>query len=133
MGCRAVIVVDTHAWLWWVSAPTKLGAAGRRQLDRAKRIGVPAISCLEVAALVTRGRVELDRPVLEWLHDALSDFRVDLLPLTPAVAVKAASFGDELPGDPADRLIVATAVLESATLVTKDARIRAWPGVKSVW
>lgn len=126
-------VVDTHAWLWWVSAPRQLGVASRRHLDHARHIGIPAICCLEVAVLVARGRIELDRPVLQWLQDALSDDRVDLLPITPAVAVKASSFGEDLPGDPADRLIVATAVLESAFLVTKDARIRAYGGVRTIW
>lgn len=128
-----MIVLDTHAWLWWVSAPAQLGRAARRQIERARRIGVPAICCLEVAALAARGRIELDRPVLEWLQDALSPIDVDLMPITAAVAVKAASFGTELPGDPADRLIVATAVLESAVLVTKDARIQQYAGVTCVW
>ena len=44
-------VVDTHAWIWWVSEPGRLGAKARRALDNAMRVGVPAISCLEVAAL----------------------------------------------------------------------------------
>lgn len=128
-----MIVLDTHAWLWWVSAPAQLGRAARRHIERARRVGVPAICCLEVAALAARGRIALDRPVLEWLQDALSPLDVDLLPITSAVAVKAASFGAELPGDPADRLIVATAVLESVVLVTKDARIQQYAGVTCVW
>jgi PIN domain nuclease of toxin-antitoxin system len=79
-----VIVVDTHAWLWWVSEPGRLGKAARRSLEAAKRIGVPAICCLEVATLVNRGRISLDRPALEWMRDALGGGRVDLLPLSPS-------------------------------------------------
>jgi PIN domain nuclease of toxin-antitoxin system len=127
-----VIVLDTHTWLWWASAPRQLGRLARRELERAKWIAVPAICCLEVATLVTRGRITLDRPTLDWLEDALDDPRVDLLSLSPAVAAKAASL-DAFHGDPADRLIVASAILYSAKLVTKDARIRAYGAVESVW
>jgi PIN domain nuclease of toxin-antitoxin system len=128
-----VIVLDTHAWIWWVSAPQRLGRRARREIARARRVGVPAICCLEVATLAERGRIELDRPTLDWLEDALDEPNLDLLPLTPAVAVRAATLGDSFHGDPADRLIVATAILYSARLVTKDERIRAWPAAPSVW
>lgn len=126
-------VVDTHAWIWWLSEPVRLGARARRTLDGAKRIGVPAICCLEVAVLASRGRMTLDRPLLEWLHDALAVPRVDLLPLSPAVAVKAAALPASFPGDPADRLIVATAQIESAPLVTRDDRIHQASLVTTVW
>ena len=126
-------VVDTHAWIWWVSEPARLGRTARRTLDGTKRIGVPAICCLEVAALAARGRISLDRPPLEWMNAALALPRVELLPLTPAVAVKAAGLPASFPGDPADRLIVATALLEAATLVTKDGRIRRSSTAETVW
>lgn len=128
-----MIVVDTHAWLWWVSEPGRLGKGARRSLEAAKRIGVPAICCLEVATLVNRGRITLDRPALEWMRDALGSRGVDLLPLTPAVAVKAADLPANFPGDPADRIITATAILESAVLVTKDDRIRESTLVRTMW
>ena len=128
-----MIVVDTHAWLWWVSEPRRLGKAARRSLEAAKRIGVPAICCLEIATLVSRGRISLDRPALEWMQDALGGRRIDLLPLTPAVAVKAADLPSNFPGDPADRIITATAILESAVLVTRDDRIRESPLVRTLW
>jgi PIN domain nuclease of toxin-antitoxin system len=128
-----VIVLDTHSWLWWTSAPAALGRAARREIRRAAHIGVPAISCLEVATLAVRGRISLDRPTLDWLDAALSQPGVELLALSPAVAVKAATLGDDFHGDPADRLIVATAILHSAKLVTKDQRIRTCKAVSSVW
>lgn len=128
-----MIVVDTHAWVWWTSAPARVGKAARRALERAKRIGVPAICCLEVAVLANRGRISLDRPALEWLQDALGSGRFDLLPLTPAVAVKAADLPADFPGDPADRLIVATAILESGVLVTRDNRIQDSALVRTLW
>lgn len=126
-------VLDTHAWIWWVSEPVRLGSKARREIERARKIGIPAICCLELSVLAARGRIRLDRPTLEWIHDTLALPHVELLPITPAVAVKAAELPAMFPGDPADRLIVATAVLESAALVTKDDRIRGFTGVLTVW
>ncbi len=128
-----MIVLDTHAWIWWVSDPARLGNKGRRDIEHARTIGIPAICCLEVSVLAARGRIRLDRPTLEWIHDTLALPRVELLPLTPAIAVKAAELPAMFPGDPADRLIAATAVLESAAIVTKDGRIRGFAGVRTVW
>ena len=126
-------VLDTHAWIWWVSEPARLGKGARRLLDGAKRVGVPAICCLEIATLAARGRITLDRPPLEWMHEALALPRVELLALTPAAALKAAALPSTFPGDPADRLVVATALLEAAILVTRDHRIRRSGLVETVW
>jgi PIN domain nuclease of toxin-antitoxin system len=128
-----VIVLDTHAWLWWVSGSSQLGGKARLEISRAKRIGVPAICCLEVATGVAKGRIELDRAPLDWMRDALALPRVELLPITPPIAAKAAELPPDFPGDPADRLIAATAILESALLVTRDARIRKCPGLRTAW
>lgn len=128
-----MIVLDTHAWLWWASGSSKLGAKARLEISRTKRIGIPAIACLEIATGVARGRIELDRSSLDWLRDALGQPRVELLPITPAIAAKAAELPPQFPGDPADRLITATAILESAPLLTKDDRIRRFSGVRTVW
>jgi PIN domain nuclease of toxin-antitoxin system len=128
-----VTVLDTHAWIWWVSDPDRLSRPARREIARASRIGVPGICCLEVAVGVRRGRISLDRPTLDWLEDAVAQPRVELLPLTPSIAVKAADLPTTFPGDPADRVITATAVLLSAPLVTRDEGIRAFSGVRCIW
>ena len=91
-------MLDTHAWIWWASEPGTLGRVARREIDRARKIGVPAICCLEVATLAARGRISLDRSPLQWMDDALALPRVDLLPLTPAVAIKAAELPANFPG-----------------------------------
>ena len=128
-----MIVLDTHVWLWWVSKPSNLSRAARQRIGTETRIGVSAISCLEVATAVAKRRITLDRDPLSWLEQALALPKLDLLPLTPAIAVKATQLGHDFPGDPADRIIVATSMLESAALITKDFRIRAYPAVTSVW
>jgi len=78
-------------------------------------------------------RIALDRDPLDWLDLALSDEATMLLPLTPAVAVRAVKFGNRLPRDPADRLIVATAVEHMAPLVTRDGPITASGLVETIW
>lgn len=117
-----MIVLDTHAWIWWVSKPSNLSRAAKSRIQNESRIGVSAISCLEVAMLVHKGRITLDRATLEWLEAALAMPKVELFPLTPEVAVTATNLGKEFPGDPADRIITATALVESAVLVTKSSR-----------
>jgi len=128
-----MIVLDTHAWLWWISKPSELSRAARQRIGTETRLGVSAISCLEVATLVAKGRISLDRDPLDWLEQALTVRKVELLPLTPAVSVKATQLGNDFPGDPADRVITATAILESAPLITKDSKIRDYAGVNTVW
>lgn len=90
------------------------------------------MSCWELAALAARGRIELDRDAVRWMDESLERERIELLPLTPAVAVASTQLG-ALPGDPADRLIVATALTHGATLVTRDERLRASGLVKTLW
>jgi PIN domain nuclease of toxin-antitoxin system len=128
-----VIVLDTHAWLWWVSGDPALSRKAEREIRSAPRIGVSAVTCLEVAVAEARGRIALDRPALLWLQQALALPRVELMPLTPAIAMRASRFGRDFPGDPADRVIVASALLESAVLVTRDEKIRDWAGVETAW
>ena len=127
-----MIVLDTHAWIWLVSDPDKLGNAGRKAIGRDRSRGIAAISCWEVAMLAARGRIELDRDPVTWMDDALEAEDIELLPLTPAVAVASAQLG-KFHGDPADRLIVATALTHGAVLITRDERIRDLDLVKTLW
>ena len=76
-----MIVLDTQAWIWWISDPNKLGRTAKQEIRRTTKIGVPAVCCMEVATLAARGRITLDRPPLQWLQDSLAVDRVDLLAL----------------------------------------------------
>jgi len=128
-----VILLDTHAWIWWESDPHLLSRTAERTIREADGIGVSAISCWEVAMAAAKGRIELDRDPLDWIEQALSRPRVSLLSLTPAIAVRSTRLGRSFHGDPADRLIVATALLESARIITKDRKILDYPAVDGVW
>ena len=83
--------------------------------------------------LVEKGRISLDRAPLQWIEDALSIHRLELVPLTPAVAARSTQLGDAFHGDPADRMIAATALIERATLVTKDGLLQEFAPLKTVW
>jgi PIN domain nuclease of toxin-antitoxin system len=128
-----VIVLDTHAWLWWTSAPSKLSRKAREAIERSDRLGISPISCLEIATLVRRGRISLDRDVQAWVEQALAQERVETIELTPQIAVAAGDLASGFPGDPADRLIYATAISAGAELVTKDAALRRFDPVRAVW
>jgi PIN domain nuclease of toxin-antitoxin system len=126
-----VIVLDTHAWFWWVNEPGRLSRPASRAIERAQRIGVSTMSVLELADLIERRRIRLDTPTRAWIRDALADEHVEPLPLTAEVAVDAAQL--RFAADPFDRIIYATARAEDAQLVTRDERMRAFDPELTVW
>lgn len=126
-----MIVLDTHAWIWFAADNRLLSDAAVDAIRTADRIGVAAISVWEVAMLCAKGRLHVVPNVREWTSAALRLDRVELLPLSPEVA----ALSTELPlhGDPADRIIVATALVAGGQLVTKDDRLRQSGIVPCVW
>ncbi|MHB8618137.1 MAG: type II toxin-antitoxin system VapC family toxin [Chloroflexota bacterium] len=129
-----MLVLDTHTWLWWEANPEQLSTTAAATIDAADRLAVCTISCWEVAMLVARDRIQLDRPISRWIRQALSRERLEPLVLTADAALEAAFLPSErFPGDPADRLIYASARLAGARLVTRDARLRAYDPVLTVW
>lgn len=128
-----MIVLDTHAWVWWMSKPDKLGRKGARAIEKADRVGVPAICVWEVATKAQMGKLKFDRPYDVWIDEALAeDPRVELLHLLPRISVDAVRLSWKH-NDPADRFIVATARAHDAALVTADDRIRETGLVRCVW
>lgn len=129
-----MIVLDTHAWLWWVSAPDRLSRAAARAIHAATRVGVSTLSAWEVATLARRGRISLDRDVRLWIRQALAQPRVVALAPGPDVAVAAALLDpDTFPGDPIDLIIYATARDAGGVLVTRDRALRGFDAENTVW
>ena len=127
-----MIVLDTHAWVWWASNDAQLSKKARRAIEAADERGVSPVSCYEVGRLAERGRVTFDRDVATWTRQALAQPRVVVLDLTPEICTAAALLED-FRGDPIDRLLVATALEHDAPLVTRDGRIATSGAVRSIW
>jgi PIN domain nuclease of toxin-antitoxin system len=99
-----VIVRDTHIWVWWVHGDAQLSQDYRAfiQAHEAQGLGVSAISCWEVAKLVERGRLVLPCPIAQWLRQALAYPGMQLLALSPEVAVESTQLPGAFHRDPAD-------------------------------
>ncbi|MFT5430011.1 MAG: PIN domain nuclease of toxin-antitoxin system [Myxococcota bacterium] len=134
MECRDVIVLDTHAWIWYVADPDRLSEPARLAIAGASSIAVSPISCWEIATKAARGKLILDRDVDVWIRQALACDRVELTPISASIATQAGLLGNSgFHGDPADRILAATAMAAGTCLVTKDAQIQAFEPVQTVW
>lgn len=129
-----MIVLDTHAWLWWVnSVPGTLPALLLDKLESEDtRVGVASISCLEVALLARKRRIELPCALNRWFALALGESRIELLPLTPEIATASTELPD-IHKDPADRIIIATTQSHNAVLASADETIRRYPDLEVTW
>lgn len=121
------VLLDTHVWLWWLTGSANLPVALRGALDAAAERGqlaIAAISLWEAQMLHTKNRLELPVEFPEWLRRAAAPEVITVMPLD----VQAVTALDRLPGrfhgDPADRLIAATALAHGLPLLTFDDRIR---------
>jgi PIN domain nuclease of toxin-antitoxin system len=128
-----MIVLDTHAWIWWANESGLLPERTRKQIDASDRIAVPAICCWELAMLVAKERIGLTMDVEVWIDLALQRPGVELLPLSPGISVLSTRLPGEFHGDPADRLIVASSLAANAPLVSRDEKIRSWAFIQTIW
>lgn len=129
-------VLDTHAWIWWVTDDPRLSDQARGAIDRAQAahtLWLSAFSIWEVAKKVQKGQLMLDRPLDDWLDQATTSPGLHIAELSRAVLVESCRLPGGFAGDPADGIIVATARSLGATLVTKDQRIRDYGQVHTVW
>lgn len=136
MGGASVIVLDTHVLLWWLSNPEKLSSNAAEAIEESINAGtiyVSSISAWEIAMLSSRGRLELTSDVDDWIAAAESLPFLHFVPVNNRVAVKSVSLPEFAYSDPADRIIIATALSLRAALVTKDRRILDYPHVESRW
>ena len=127
-GGRPLLILDTNALLWMRRGDSRLGRVARREIERAwqsDELAVSAISFWEVGMLVDKGRIRLAGDVRAWRRDHLEQGMVEI-PLDGETAIRAVQLTD-FHADPADRLIVATA-LAGHRLVTSDRRILEWSG-----
>jgi PIN domain nuclease of toxin-antitoxin system len=127
------VLLDTHVVQWWSAEPERLSDAATKTLAEADQLAVAAISWFELARLAARERIIVTIPVRSWLEHLAENLQT--FGVTPAIAATAVSLPSSFPGDPADRLVYATAVEHGCLLVTKDHRLRSHrhPRPVAVW
>ncbi len=125
---KPALILDTHVWLWWLLGQPQLSDVERDALDELAASGTPPglspISLWEAQMLAAKGRLELFGPLSEWLPVAASPETVHLLPMDIAVILALDNLPKEFHGDPADRIITATARANNLPLATHDGNIR---------
>lgn len=131
-----MIVLDTHALLWWVNDPSTLSKPAKKAIDasvKSKSIHVSCISSWEIALLVARDRLRLALDVRDWLCRCEALPFLTFVPVSNAIAVESVRLPDFPHADPADRIIAATALSLGAALVTKDDKLHRYPHIKTIW
>lgn len=129
------ILLDTHVWLWWLLGSDRLPTKERVELDRlASRsaLRLAAVSLWEAQMLHAKGRLVLDRPFDVWIRDAAAGAVIEIAPLDVEVVIALDGLPHSFHGDPADRLIVATARTHRIPLATYDRVIRK-SRVAAIW
>lgn len=129
-------LLDTHAWLWWVTDDRRLSAKAKATIEKSQReeaLSVSLISIWELAKKIEKNQLVLDRPLDRWLDLATMMPGLNLAELTRPILVESCQLPQPFLGDPADQLIVATARNHDAVLITKDRKIRDYFHVRSLW
>ncbi|SPD75165.1 PilT protein-like [uncultured Desulfobacterium sp.] len=131
-----MILLDTHTWVWFVSNPELLSAKAKQKIDdavREKAILISSISVWEVALLVARKRLSLTIELDDWIARSEGLPFISFIPIDNQIALKSVQLPPPLHNDPADRIIIASAIKTGATLITKDEKIQRYQGVNTLW
>ncbi|MDR1964980.1 MAG: type II toxin-antitoxin system VapC family toxin [Planctomycetaceae bacterium] len=132
MERNAMIIIDTHVLIWLRSNATdRLSPSAKKVIENADIIGIPAICLWEVAMLSAKGRITLHLPFYDWFDEIFDDPRYQLIPINIAIAERSGDLS--MHGDPADRLIVATALIYGTKLVSADRLIRDLGILSVIW
>jgi len=131
-----MIVLDTHVLVWWVGKFPELSQKAKRHINEAqkkKKILISSISVWEIYLLIKRGRLKLTMDTAIWIKHLEKLPFVHFIPVDNDIASRSVTLPDPLHEDPADRIIIATALSEGAVLITKDKRIQQYPHVQTLW
>jgi len=131
-----MIILDTHAWIWFLSNPEELSPIAKEKIESAaekQAVYVSAISVWELAMLVKKDRLRLTISLEEWVLIAERLAFLHYVPIDNTIAIQSVNLPGNLHNDPADRIIIATAIQLRAPVMSKDRRIRDYPHVASFW
>jgi PIN domain nuclease of toxin-antitoxin system len=129
-----MILLDTHVLIWLALKPQKLSRNAKEAIRAARQQGglaVAGITLWEIAWLAENGRIETTATVESFVRECTS--KVNVFPITPAIAARAVGLPDAFPKDPQDRLIGATALVEGIELVSHDRLIKKSGLIPIIW
>jgi len=116
------LLLDTHVVHWWSAEPERISPGATSALVGADELAIASISWFELAWLARHERIVVSVPIRSWLEGLAGQLRT--VGTTPAIAAAAVALPSSFPGDPADRIIYATAIEQGWQIVTKDGRLR---------
>ena len=130
-----MILLDTHVWWWILSEPERVSAKVHEviQNTRPKERAIASISIWEFAMMASRGRIQLSISPKKWIDYAVNKTGLRVLELNGKIAVESCNLPGDFNKDPADRIIVATARIHKATLITKDQKMIDYTEVNTIW
>lgn len=131
-----MILLDTHALIWWFEGSPRLSLAAKAAIENARRLSrvtISSLSCWEIALLNAHGRIDLSAELHDWITAIEKLRRVRFIPVNNDIAIASVALPGQFHKDPADRIIVATAITMNIPLVTVDQKIRAYPHVQTIW
>lgn len=131
-----MIVLDTHVWIWFISNPENLSKKAEKAISTAvkdKSVLISSISSWELAFLVQKKRLKLTLEITDWIAKSEGLPFIRFVPVTNSIAVKSVNLPTPFHPDPADRIIIATALSVGAPLVTKDKKLLEYSSIKTIW
>lgn len=131
-----MILLDTHIWIWYIDNPGSISQDALSAIEHAKErksVYISSISVWEICMLEKKGRLQLTIPAKSWIKKSEKLSFIKFLPVNNEIAQKSVDLNGELHQDPADRIIIATALEKGFPLITKDQRIIDYPGVATIW
>lgn len=120
-----MILLDTQTLVWMMEGSNKLGAHAIRHEEESDKVAISVMTAWELGLLVSRGRIKLRLSLEAWLQ-VVADRGAIMIPVTKNIALDAGSLPGDIHGDPADRMIIATARSMGCPLITADGKILAY-------
>ncbi len=120
------ILFDTHAWLWFVAGDIKIDPKIITLVEKSREMNslyLSSISLWETSMLIKKERVNVNQPTLSWIKSAIKTSNIHLIHITPEIAYESTELPNNFHGDPADRIIVATARVMDLIILTRDHKI----------